>query len=89
MRTALLFVLLTAASGCTERLAGERLRAEAYAVADQCGLAGRVDFTLHGQRELAITNLDPTARYQDVDCLLAALRPLGPRLGFIGNEAPR
>ena len=62
--------------------------AEAQAAAARCGLAGRVDFQLVGERRLHIARLDPNAEYTEVDCLLSELRQSDVNLGIVGNEAP-
>ena len=79
-----------AATGCTNDAPPANvtgIRGQLDVIAARCGLPARV-FQLSGPEDLHFKP-DADARYQDVDCALAALKKakLPLKVAFVGNEA--
>jgi hypothetical protein len=80
--------LLVIGMACTSRTPPKGdMRSQLDTIATQCGLSPSV-FELRRPDELRFRPA-PDAKYEDVDCALAALKKanLPLKLGFVGNEA--
>jgi hypothetical protein len=88
IRSLLLFPLLAACASCANSASTRPdMRTQLDAIARQCRLAPGV-FEVRPPDDLHFRP-SPDARYEDVDCAIAALNKanLPLKLGFVGNEA--
>ena len=76
------------AIGCLPYIVPKKLTfTEATAIARECGVSAQsIRYDENGE---AFIRPPRNARFEDVDCLLAKLKPYTKRMGFVGNERTR